>query len=1112
MDVDAPLSSWSADGAATGRCTMPSIEDICSKDTKTLNTNVLLVVESGDDLATDSDKFHKPNNTVTDRRPTSLTESADDDSDEPVGNQLHDLLVAACDGVVGLKPVKETNLVTSCREKFIDDFVDFSFTKQSASQTPTLAFDDRLCNEGLMMPMLSVGGEDCRMKQCFQASAVMASMTTLSTVTTEIDNWDEHPDINNVKRIKMDDQAEKNVRMQTKLKVNTEQNRTRPSVPVENDLSTSSTSCHHHPDGDLMMTCSFSVGSSGSQQQQQLQQQKGRQQFTVNDVSCAITDRRQAQYVRSAQKAWREYTAQNRSVVVETFQGQFKSTVVCSDCHHVSVTFEPFMYLSVPLPHALERQISIIFVPCDNKQPVRYLLTVHRQDIVRKLREQLIAVLEEDESCDVVIAEVLDNHIARVLEDNMLVKSINESDRTVYAFEMLPPPVIEATEPDNSERESLDTLSSCGATNNTVCTSQTSTSLNRDIINDCFSVSLSAPTSTVVADEFLVDSSDLLNNRVDVTSGEIGGGVVTTSAAQLLLESNPDVNWQHNELSDTAAGGGSEISGDGTSHVPHTSNGSVSGSAKDDTLQPGLWESLPIPVLLNNMTGLVDDDDSLLSGGGGSVSDTQHNSGILFGSSRPFGLDVEKCSGDGNVAAGPLSSVDGNGPVDGGGDGETTVVSDQWKSCAICLEEKEDSLLVAHPSCPGTFCPACLEESVKHTSNLCPVCAVVVDPINDFRELTCMDSHKPKTRVLSMPIVNRYISHLPSTSSSSDDIAEVAVKLFGHPNILYLPSKLTGTLLYQTVDRVVPCLAYYSIVLTDGQGLHCSRCLYTQHCTGCELPRDGSEISLQPGDHLAVQFAELTNAQMDAAFRFVDHKSMEQLRSSEPLTLYDCLEAFAESELLDEHNPWYCPKCCKNQCASKTMSVWRYPDTLIVHLKRFVYHELSSTKIDNKVVFPLDGLDLSNYISGPATSELTYDLQSCVCHFGGANSGHYTAYSQQVLTGEWFYSNDETVVRQTPHDADYSNVYILFYQRRGTNVSFQTPQLPSGCCDSYDCDDDNDVGTETAAQPGAVTRSVSGSDLSLTGNECYDAASCPNDIFDTAPAVPADKPNLDFYQ
>jgi len=42
------------------------------------------------------------------------------------------------------------------------------------------------------------------------------------------------------------------------------------------------------------------------------------------------------------------------------------------------------------------------------------------------------------------------------------------------------------------------------------------------------------------------------------------------------------------------------------------------------------------------------------------------------------------------------------------------------------------------------------------------------------------------------------------------------------------------------------------------------------------------------------------------------------------------------SELLDEHNPWHCPRCSKNQCASKTMSVWRYPDTLVVQLKRYV--------------------------------------------------------------------------------------------------------------------------------------------------------------------------------
>jgi len=78
------------------------------------------------------------------------------------------------------------------------------------------------------------------------------------------------------------------------------------------------------------------------------------------------------------------------------------------------------------------------------------------------------------------------------------------------------------------------------------------------------------------------------------------------------------------------------------------------------------------------------------------------------------------------------------------------------------------------------------------------------------------------------------------------------------------------------------------------QGLHCSRCLYTQHCAGCVLPRDCSEISLQPGDHLAVQFLDLSESQVELLPRFTDHSSMKLLRTTEPLTLYDCFRAFTE--------------------------------------------------------------------------------------------------------------------------------------------------------------------------------------------------------------------------
>lgn len=67
--------------------------------------------------------------------------------------------------------------------------------------------------------------------------------------------------------------------------------------------------------------------------------------------------------------------------------------------------------------------------------------------------------------------------------------------------------------------------------------------------------------------------------------------------------------------------------------------------------------------------------------------------------------------------------------------------------------------------------------------------------------------------------------------------------------------------------------------------------MFTAHCNGCEVPRVG-DISLQPGDHLAVCFTEFTKEQMEGAGSYIDHESMIDLKSKDYLTLFDCLDAF----------------------------------------------------------------------------------------------------------------------------------------------------------------------------------------------------------------------------
>jgi ubiquitin C-terminal hydrolase len=51
-----------------------------------------------------------------------------------------------------------------------------------------------------------------------------------------------------------------------------------------------------------------------------------------------------------AAEAWENYKARNDSVIVDHFQGLYKSTLRCPHCDKTSVKFDPFMYLSLPLP------------------------------------------------------------------------------------------------------------------------------------------------------------------------------------------------------------------------------------------------------------------------------------------------------------------------------------------------------------------------------------------------------------------------------------------------------------------------------------------------------------------------------------------------------------------------------------------------------------------------------------------------------------------------------------------------------------------------------------------------------------------------------------------
>merc|ERR1719454_1231763 len=51
-----------------------------------------------------------------------------------------------------------------------------------------------------------------------------------------------------------------------------------------------------------------------------------------------------------AQREWEAYREKNISIVVDLFEGQLRSTLTCCNCARRSSRFEPFRFLSVPVP------------------------------------------------------------------------------------------------------------------------------------------------------------------------------------------------------------------------------------------------------------------------------------------------------------------------------------------------------------------------------------------------------------------------------------------------------------------------------------------------------------------------------------------------------------------------------------------------------------------------------------------------------------------------------------------------------------------------------------------------------------------------------------------
>lgn len=161
-----------------------------------------------------------------------------------------------------------------------------------------------------------------------------------------------------------------------------------------------------------------------------------------------------------------------------------------------------------------------------------------------------------------------------------------------------------------------------------------------------------------------------------------------------------------------------------------------------------------------------------------------------------------------------------------------------------------------------------------------------------------------------------------------------------------------------------------------------------------------------------------------------DNNSIElflQLPITDDLDLSGSYRKYKEICKLENDNAYFCEKCNKKVTARKNTITTKWPDNLIIVLKRF---DFIMRKDGRNIYIPL------NWRHG-------YKLKGGIIHMGTFGGGHYIYFGEE--NQEWFIANDSHISKINDinsfmeHQGKQS--YILYYQKHENDEYIKTTSL-----------------------------------------------------------------------
>uniref|UniRef100_A0A915DZT1 ubiquitinyl hydrolase 1 n=1 Tax=Ditylenchus dipsaci TaxID=166011 RepID=A0A915DZT1_9BILA len=171
----------------------------------------------------------------------------------------------------------------------------------------------------------------------------------------------------------------------------------------------------------------------------------------------------------------------------------------------------------------------------------------------------------------------------------------------------------------------------------------------------------------------------------------------------------------------------------------------------------------------------------------------------------------------------------------------------------------------------------------------------------------------------------------------------------------------------------------------------------TTICKNCSA----ESVTFDPFCYLSLSLPPPLPSPTTKDWVFITNEPKEQ-----EVSISECLRNFTEPEQIEKN----CQ--CGSQCCEKTLNIWRLPEILVVHLKRY------------------QDFNLEDAVANSEEKHQLYELISATFHTGSLTDGHYTAC---VLKDAW-----RSVPNVNLREASSDDVYVLYYRKMASPLSRHT--------------------------------------------------------------------------